>query len=133
MPTISVTTMRHIDDFEQLIFENFDDLIKRFDLKLISFSNEFGDEFRLVGHNSELFFTYDRGDLRCSFINPDTNRKYLVNLIYKLLYPKENQYIFSINDTPSMQIKVYSQVMRERLCNILEGDFSWANHFDKTY
>ena len=120
--------IRSILPFKNGITESFQEITRKYDLKFFLDTNEIADIIRLVGSNIELHFTYDRGDLRCSFYNPITRKKYLVNLVYELLYPGENRYKFSVND-PEGLIENFSKVIEERLSNVMLGDFSWSSNY----
>jgi len=121
------------ETFELIIAEKFADIISGYKLKVESNSNEWGLDMKLVGSKCGLSFSYDRGDLRCSFLNPKTKRKYLSNLVYQKFYPKDASYVFSINDSIEDQLSTYSRMINDRFSGILEGDFSWAEDFEKRY
>ena len=126
-------TKKEIETFELIILEKFADFISWYNLEVESHSNEWGLGMKLIGSKCELFFSHDRGDLRCSFINPETKRQYLSNLVYHKFYPKDDTYTFSINDSIEDQLSTYSRMIKDRFPKILEGDFSWANDFDKRH
>ncbi len=125
------TTMRHIENFEELILRTFQDIIKEFNLSFKSNSNDFESDVKLIGTKCTIHFLYDRGELSCSLINTQTGRKYLSNLVYKLLYPNDKSFIFSVNDSPELKLGKYAQLIRTKLSNVIEGDFSWSNDYDK--
>jgi len=114
--------------FKEDIETVFKDLISEFDLKLIEPSEGL---FLLRGEKCDLKFTYDRGDLVCSFKQPGDyifNPGYQVWPVYRYLYPvKETAVKFTNGDwgTPKQQLSGYSKVIQDHLKNILEGDFSW--------
>jgi|SRR4029078_1589719 len=123
----------HIDNFDQLVLHSFKSSIEKFNLKLVDKTDEFGSELLLVGDKCQLRFTYDRGDLRCTIINPINNRRYLSNLIYKFLSGHNNEIVVSINDPIPVQIEKYARMFTLRLSHILQGDFSWGESYDFTY
>jgi hypothetical protein len=127
------TTMRHVDNFEEIILFYFNSIIENFRLELKSNSNEIFDKIILVGSVYRIEFTYDRGETSCAFINVQNGRKYFLNQIYQLLCPRDNEISFSINDTPKEMIAKFSEIFERKLPNLLAGDLSWVDKYDSKY
>lgn len=124
---------RHLENFEQLILDAFDNLIKVYNLKFVSKSDEFGNEALFVNPQCELRFTYDRGEFGCVIIHPKTKNKYLAALVYDLLYPKDVTYDFSPDIKPEIIIKQFADLFHFKLESVLKGDFSWAAAYEEKF
>jgi hypothetical protein len=116
----------HIDGLDEMIKKEFAGIIKKANMKFLDNSTRFGDDYSLANNKCILNFKFDRGDLSCLIVHPSSNRRYYSNLVYKILYPHENDiFTFSINSKYEDQLRVYANMIEQKLMNVLEGDFSW--------
>lgn len=109
-------------EFEQDIKDAFKELMIEFTLTLLKLSDA---SYLLKGEKCNIRFNYDRGDVFCDFKQPheDFSRPgYGVFEVSSFLNPDE--IIERVYD-PRLQLSEYSRVIKLRLKNVLNGDFSW--------
>lgn len=119
-----------LENFKEIVLDSFDFLINE---KKLNPEIRDDNEIRLLGITTHLRFTYDRGDLRCSFLDPILKRMFGVNLVYEFLYPRDRAFTFSINEPFTAQLDKFAIVIKERLMNVMDGDFSWAEDFENRF
>jgi hypothetical protein len=119
--------MYHIDGFDEMILASFRDIINSANMKFVDKSmNEF-DVYLLINDYCTLRFTFDRGELACTIINPKTGTRKDATMVYKKLYPTENQFPFLMDVPYKDQIELYARMISQKLMNVLQGDFSWES------
>ena len=109
-------------EFEQDIKDAFRELTIEFALTFLKLSDS---SYLLKGEKCNIRFNYDRGDVFCDFKQPHEDFSkpgYGIFEILNFLNPDEiTERVYD----PRLQLFEYSRVIKLRLNNVLNGDFSW--------
>ena len=127
------SSARHIDNFPEMIFDHFREVIELCNLKVIDNTDQWVSEVRIVGPKCELEFSFDRGDLRCYIINPLTGERYFSNYVYELFRPKAKDLNMPWEDSPDVVLSKYARIFNEELFAVLKGDYSWTDEYARKF
>ncbi len=122
--------------FSDKILDCFKDFLNgyEFEARVVRHSNF--DDVWFENSKCNIRFLFDMGNIECDFFNPPDNfnifLRYPAYLVWRFLYPNDET-DFSCNPwgTIEEQSASIKKLLRERLTNVLEGDFSWAAAFMK--
>ena len=118
-------------NFEKEVIRVFAGLMNRYNLEAISLSNNHFSEVRLKNNNCIIKFTYNMGEVGCSFINPKAiSGIYPIYPIWSFLYPNDQKEYGLHEFDFEKQLYFLADLISERFAHILMGDFSWVNDFE---
>jgi hypothetical protein len=120
--------IRNYPEFEQDITDAFKDVISKFKFKLTEIDKGL---WELNNGKITIMFSFDRGDIFCFIRKLDDirNRTYLLMSVYRFLY-KNDTLDISWKEA-KVQLKNLAIIADTKLNEVLLGDFSWVDSFEK--
>jgi hypothetical protein len=126
-----MNSLRNYSKFNQDITFAFGEVISKFHFKLIEIEE---GVFELNNGKCLIAISYDRGVVLCFLNKPESvaeQKGYLLWSVYKYLYP--NDRIDTDLSEAHLQLKNLAVIAEEKLKNILLGDFSWVQDYEKDH